>query len=115
MLLAVTTACTPRLEPRAPVATPAGVRFMAWFPEARSVAVAGSFNQWSTSSHALLPADVDGLWTAVVPMPPGTHTFMYVVDGSGWVTPPLADDFADDGFGSRNGVIVVEPTGEGER
>jgi hypothetical protein len=46
-------------------------------------------------------------WTRVVPLPPGEHLFMYVVDGVRWVTPPLADDFVDDGFGAKNGVIVV--------
>jgi hypothetical protein len=45
-------------------------------------------------------------WTAVVPLPPGEHLFMYIVDGV-WVTPPQAADFVDDGFGARNGVVVV--------
>ena len=35
--------------------------------------------------------------------------FMFVIDGSRWVTPPLADDFVDDGFGSKNGVVIVGP------
>jgi hypothetical protein len=34
---------------------------------------------------------------------------MFVIDGERWITPPLADDFVDDGFGSRNGVVVVRP------
>jgi hypothetical protein len=36
---------------------------------------------------------------------------MFVIDGTQWITPPLADDFVDDGFGARNGVVVVRPTG----
>jgi 1,4-alpha-glucan branching enzyme len=95
-----------------PALTPAGVRFTVVRPEASSVAVAGSFNQWSTSSHPLLRQNSRGLWTAVVALPAGEHHFMYVVDGTEWVS-PLADEYSDDGFGSRNGVVVVrDETGE---
>jgi hypothetical protein len=37
----------------------------------------------------------------------GEHTFMYLVDGVRWVTPPLAEDFVTDGFGHMNGVVIV--------
>ena len=40
-------------------------------------------------------------------LPAGEHLFMFVADGNRWITPPLADDFVDDGFGSRNGVVIV--------
>ncbi len=33
--------------------------------------------------------------------------FMFVVDGKQWVSPPMAEDYADDGFGARNGIVVV--------
>ena len=99
--------CASALAPAAPAVTPAGVRFVMAHPEARRVAVAGSFNQWSTASHPLAPAASPGVWTAVVPLPPGEHRFMYVVDGDTWLTPPLAEDYADDGFGSKNGIVVV--------
>jgi hypothetical protein len=45
----------------------------------------------------------------VVPLPPGEHQFMYVVEGTQWVSPPHADDYVDDGFGTRNGIVVVTP------
>jgi 1,4-alpha-glucan branching enzyme len=90
--------------------TPAGVRFSLMDTDAKSVALAGAFNQWSTSSHQLVREGKGNIWTLVVPLPPGEHLFMFVIDGSRWVTPPLADDFVDDGFGSRNGVVVVRPT-----
>jgi 1,4-alpha-glucan branching enzyme len=89
-----------------PLVTPDGVRFSLEQPVAQAVAVAGTFNGWSATSH---PMTLDGTrrrWTAVVPLPAGEHLFMYVVDGA-WVTPPQAVDFVDDGFGARNGVVVV--------
>ena len=91
----------------APLVTPAGVRFSLVRAEVNSVALAGTFNQWSISSHPLVREGTTDVWTLVVPLPPGEHLFMYVVDGTQWITPPQADDFVDDGFGSRNGVVIV--------
>jgi 1,4-alpha-glucan branching enzyme len=91
----------------APALTPTGVRFRLADAEARSVAVAGSFNDWSVSSHPLAREGTSNVWALIVPLQPGEHRFMFIVDGSRWITPPLADDFEDDGFGSRNGVVIV--------
>jgi len=94
-------------RPAPPLATPTGVRFVLMRAEANSVALAGSFNQWSTSSHPLARVKAGGLWTIVVRLPPGEHVFMYVVNGTEWVSPPLAEDYVDDGFGAKNGIVVV--------
>jgi 1,4-alpha-glucan branching enzyme len=88
--------------------TPAGVRFELLRPGARSVALAGSFNRWSTASHPLTRVGSRGLWSVVVALPPGEHLFMYVVDEAEWVSPPLAEDYSDDGFGARNGIVLVQ-------
>ena len=42
-----------------------------------------------------------------MPLPAGEHKFMFVVDAEQWMVPPLAEDYVDDGFGSRNGVVIV--------
>ena len=99
--------CAAATSPVAPVATPAGVRFVLANAEALSVALAGSFNQWSASSHPLRREKSRGVWTVVVTLPPGEHLFMYVVDGTRWISPPGAEDYVDDGFGARNGVVIV--------
>jgi 1,4-alpha-glucan branching enzyme len=93
--------------PPAAVVTRDGVRFVLMRSDALSVSLAGSFNQWSPSSHPLVRQKGGGPWTIVVPLPPGEHTFMYVVNGSEWVSPPLAEDYVDDGFGAKNGIVVV--------
>ena len=41
---------------------------------------------------------------------PGIHEYMFVVDGAEWITPPGAEGYRDDGFGSRNAVVTVLPT-----
>src|SRR5688500_13750069 len=79
--------CAAALAPAAPAVTPAGVRFVMRNREAGSVALAGTFNEWSALSHLLVLTKTPGLWTIVVPLPPGEHQFMYVVDGA-YVTPP---------------------------
>lgn len=79
--------CAPKVGPRSPVLTAAGVRFSIARPEAARVALAGSFNQWSPSSHPLARDAGSGLWTVVVPLPPGEHLFMFVIDGAQWVSP----------------------------
>jgi len=91
---------------RAPVVTPDGVRFTLANAAAKSVSVAGNFNEWSVGANPLTRSGK--VWTAVVTLPPGEHLFMFIVDGKGMV-PPLAEDYVDDGFGSRNGVVIVRP------
>ena len=107
MAALVGASCAATMAPAPPVTTPAGVRFVLQRAGATSVALAGSFNEWSASTHPLRRAKPDGLWTIVVPLPPGEHTFMFVVDGKEWVSPPLAEDYSDDGFGAKNGIVVV--------
>jgi 1,4-alpha-glucan branching enzyme len=100
--------CASHRSPEAPEVTPAGVRFALVDSNARTVAVAGPFNQWSTTAHPLTRDGATGLWTVVVPLPPGEHHFAFVIDGDHWIVPPAADTYVDDGFGSRDGVVFVK-------
>ncbi|GMR12579.1 MAG: hypothetical protein BMS9Abin29_0769 [Gemmatimonadota bacterium] len=105
------------LLPRAPqsVATdPASTRttilveFRLEAPGATSVSLAGDFNDWETDM-ALEDSDGDGIWTGRVPIQPGIHKYMFVIDGTEWVTDPNAERYSDDGFGNRNAVLAVTP------
>jgi 1,4-alpha-glucan branching enzyme len=89
-----------------PVVTADGVRFTLEYAGARSVAVAGDFNDWSVSSHPMVRSG-STTWRVVVALARGDHKFMFVVDGTQWVVPPVAEEYVDDGFGSRNGVVIV--------
>lgn len=84
------------------------VQFMLEAPGANSVAVAGDFNGWSPAL-VLADPDGDGVWTGRVQLEPGVHEYMFVIDGSQWITDPEAQRYADDGFGNRNAVLVVAP------
>lgn len=85
------------------------VQFRLRAPEASSVAVAGDFTNWEPT-HYLSDADGDGVWTGRVPLTPGLHQYMFVVDGSRWVTDPGAERHVDDGFGHRNAVVTITST-----
>lgn len=102
------------LIPRGPsdgepaVASTVYVQFVLDAPTASSVAVAGDFSEWE-GVHALDDTDGDGVWTGRVPLRPGVHQYMFVIDGAEWVTDPQAERYTDDGFGNRNAVIAVAP------
>ena len=107
-LAVMTSSCAGGLRLAAPAVAPGGVRFVMARADADSVSLAGTFNEWSSAAHRLV-RDRTGLWTIVVPLPPGEYLFMYVVNGSEWISPPLAEEYADDGFGAKNGVVLVRP------
>jgi hypothetical protein len=87
------------------------VQFLISAPEARTVALAGDFNEWDPSIQLDDP-DGDGLWTARVALEPGVHEYMFVIDGSEWRPDPNAVSYTDDGFGQRNSVLAVTPIEE---
>jgi hypothetical protein len=82
------------------------VQFALEAPSAQSVAVAGDFDEW-TGAYALEDADGDGTWTGRVPLRPGVHAYMFLIDGSTWTTDPEAQRYTEDGFGNRNAILAV--------
>ncbi len=87
------------------------VRFELRAPDANEVTLAGSFNDWSPQGVQLVRNAASGLWTATVPLTPGEHQYLFVIDGSQWIPDPSAHAQVDDGFGQANSVIVVGPRG----
>ncbi|HKJ91602.1 MAG TPA: isoamylase early set domain-containing protein [Longimicrobiales bacterium] len=83
------------------------VQFVYAGPVKTSVAVAGDFNNWDPDRNMLQDPDGDGVWTGLFPLTPGVHKYMFVVDGSRWVTDPRAASYVDDGFGGRNALISI--------
>jgi hypothetical protein len=86
------------------------VRFELADPNARAVAVAGSFNGWRAEALPMR-RDAGGVWSVTVPLPLGEYQYQFVVDGDRWVSDPTAHALEDDGFGGRNSVIVVGAKG----
>ena len=97
----------PGLATTAPATTPAGpiyVQFRLEAGAASDVALAGSFSDWQPT-HGMQQA-ADGVWTILVPLPPGVHDYGFVVDGDRWVPDPYAPH-VDDGFGGVNSRLTV--------
>jgi 1,4-alpha-glucan branching enzyme len=76
-------------------------------PAAKSVYVAGDFNEWNATANPM-EKDSSGVWTASVALKPGKYQYKFVVDGN-WKQDPLNPDTADDTFGGRNSVKTVGP------
>jgi 1,4-alpha-glucan branching enzyme len=103
---AAATPAAPAAAAEAPVKTPDGWRFSYSDPSANSVALAGTFNNWSTSSDPLKKGD-NGVWTIVKPLDPGTYQYKFVVNGSDWKPDPENPNSADDGYGGKNSTLTV--------
>jgi hypothetical protein len=73
--------------------------------DARSVCLAGDFNQWRVCEAPLERVEGD-TWSIAVELPPGRHEYMFVIDGK-WITDPRAMGYVKDGFGNTNAVVVV--------
>jgi len=86
---------------------PGNIRFTVQAPHAKQVFLVGSFNGWSKDATPMKIVDGYALWAVDVPLGKGEYTFMYLIDGSKWVTPTSADDFVTDDFGHINGVVIV--------
>lgn len=75
---------------------------------AKSVAVAGTFNDWNRESIPL-KSDDGNLWSTEVRLPYGSHRYKFVVDGSNWILDPSNSKSETDGGGNTNSVLVVAP------
>ncbi len=79
------------------------VRLVFRVPDARTVALAGEWNDWNPVP---LHARLDGRWDAVVRLGPGAHRFSLVVNGDRWTVPSGVPTMPDD-FGGQVGLLVV--------
>lgn len=80
------------------------VRFDLRLEEARTVHLAGSFSGWEPT-YELSPSG-ESQWTVTVPLTPGVHDYVFVVDGERHVLDPAAPRIAD-GFGSYSNRIAL--------
>jgi len=82
------------------------VGFSLLAPQAQGVSLAGNFNQWSLSSHALTPNN-DGVWKIAIPLSPGRYEYRFYVDGE-WQNDPGCSSVVENPFGTSNCLKIVE-------
>lgn len=88
------------------------IKFSCFAPDARSVFVAGTFNDWNPGT---LPLDrkKDGHWRTTVPLPPGHQEFKFIVDGEWCCEPGCEHEYQGcpkcraNAFGTMNRVLEV--------
>jgi 1,4-alpha-glucan branching enzyme len=74
--------------------------------EAKKVCIAGSFNQWSPSSHCM--GRSKSTWTLQLVLPRGRYPYLFVIDDYIWKPDPGAILWEESGFGTKNSILVVE-------
>jgi pyruvate/2-oxoglutarate dehydrogenase complex dihydrolipoamide acyltransferase (E2) component len=95
----------PKPAPAAKAPSAPRVTFRLKRPGARTVAVAGTFNDWSASA-ARLRAAPDGVWSIELALTPGVYEYRFVVDGE-WISDPAAGESVPNSFGGVNSVVRV--------
>ena len=70
-----------------------------------SVLLAGDFTHWQRQP-APMRKGPDGIWTATVELPPGKHSYRFIVDGE-WCDDPECSSRLPNPFRSQNMVRQV--------
>ena len=74
------------------------------FPDARIVAVAGSFNGWNQSQYLFERAGNE--WICRISLPPGRYQYKFIVDGN-WLVDPHNPTVVHDDRGIENSQLIV--------
>ncbi|MGB8226028.1 MAG: AAA family ATPase [Sedimentisphaerales bacterium] len=82
------------------------VKFVSLYPRARSVQIAGDFNNWQPQQTTMKPAQ-DGKWELALTLAPGKYRYRMVVDGQ-WQQDPYNEQVEMNPFGEFNSVLEVK-------
>ena len=103
-----------RLDP--PHEVKGGILFQYEAPSAKLVTLAGNFNNWGGTEGGgrydptidpMTDADGDGIWTIVMPLPPGRYQYKFVIDnGVRWEKDPSNANTGVEG-GIENSLIII--------
>jgi 1,4-alpha-glucan branching enzyme len=82
------------------------VMFVTLYPRAKSVQIAGDFNNWQPEQTSLSKAGGNGAWQIKLPMSKGKYRYRLVVDGI-WQQDPYNEQTELNPFGEMNSVLEV--------
>ena len=84
------------------------VLFFFYGDEARSVSLAGEFNDWD-ATRMKFEKDHEGMWRMSIPVPPpGLYHYKYVINGEWWLEDPNNGAKGPDHHGGLNSVLVIK-------
>jgi chromosome partitioning protein len=84
-----------------------GVQFVIRAGGARSVRLAGDFNDWNPDRTPMRPLGED-VYSLELPLLPGRYQYRYVVDGR-WITDPANHRVEMNPFGELNSIVEIAP------
>ncbi|HEU5070725.1 MAG TPA: glycogen-binding domain-containing protein [Verrucomicrobiae bacterium] len=84
---------------------PEPVCFEFTHPTARSVCIAGTFNDWQPQAKPMHRIEA-GHWMESTALAAGTYEYCFVVDGQ-WMPDPLASQTVPNPFGGMNSILKV--------
>jgi hypothetical protein len=80
-------------------------KFQLEAPQAMSVKLAADFTDWEKTPLDMTQSK-DGVWHALIPLPPGNHSYRFIVDGQ-WCDDPHPAMCVPNPFGTVNAVMRV--------
>jgi chromosome partitioning protein len=83
------------------------VAFVTLYPRAKSVQIAGDFNDWQPSKTNLEKVGDSGVWQTKLQLPAGRYRYRLVVDGQ-WQQDPYNKLTEANQFGGHNSVVEVK-------
>ncbi len=83
------------------------VVFVTLYPRAKSVQIAGDFNNWQPAKTPLQKVGSSGVWQTKVTLPSGKYRYRLVVDGQ-WQQDPYNESVELNPFGGFNSVVEVK-------
>lgn len=96
---------------RSPVIENGTVKFRLYSPAARSVYVAGEFNDWNfrPDQEKAIPLQEteSNIWTTEVEISPGRYQYKFVVNQRSWILDPANPDIYRDATGNENSLLIV--------
>jgi 1,4-alpha-glucan branching enzyme len=81
------------------------VEFTLDAPQAKTVCLAGSFNNWDATKTPMRKGG-SGTWTTRLSLASGRHEYRFVSDGN-WISDPNAKESVPNPHGGANSVVAV--------
>ena len=76
------------------------------FPDAKTVIVTGSFNNWSEDGYRMTRKG--GNWILPIYLQPGKYTYKFIIDGD-WIIDSSNKLYEQNEHGTNNSVLWIEP------
>jgi len=74
---------------------------------AQAIAIVGDFHGWDKNTD-LMQRQASGQFSLALQLAPGRYAYKFVINNEWYITDPHTREFARDGYGGRNSILVVK-------